>query len=61
LHAVNGGGQNMARAMLTGALVGAQVGVQGIPPRFIDGLEDHAALLVLVHKVAAQAAADCSH
>lgn len=61
LHAVNGGGQNMARAMLTGALVGAQVGVQGIPPRFIDGLEDHAALLALVHKVAAQAAADRSH
>ena len=25
LHAVNGGGQNLARAMLTGALVGAQV------------------------------------
>ncbi len=40
LHAVNGGGQNMARAMLTGALVGAQVGVSGIPQRFIDGLKD---------------------
>jgi len=40
LHAVNGGGQNMARAMLTGALVGAQVGVSGIPQRFIDGLRD---------------------
>ncbi|MCW8838773.1 MAG: ADP-ribosylglycohydrolase family protein, partial [Thiovulaceae bacterium] len=38
LHALNGGGQNMARAMLTGALVGAQVGIQGIPQRFIDGL-----------------------
>lgn len=38
LHAVNGGGQNMSRAMLTGALVGAQVGLSGIPERFIDGL-----------------------
>lgn len=40
LHAVNGGGQNMARAMLTGALVGAQVGLSGIPERFVDGLEN---------------------
>jgi len=39
LHAVNGGGQNMARAMLTGALTGAQVGIGGIPKRFVDGLE----------------------
>jgi hypothetical protein len=38
LHALNGGGQNMARAMLTGALVGALVGIDGIPQRFIDGL-----------------------
>ncbi|MEO6823693.1 MAG: ADP-ribosylglycohydrolase family protein [Nitrosospira sp.] len=28
LHAINGGGQNMSRAMLTGALVGAQVGIE---------------------------------
>jgi ADP-ribosylglycohydrolase len=40
LHAINGGGQNMSRAMLTGALVGAQVGLHGIPRRFIDGLEN---------------------
>ena len=39
LHAVNGGGQNMARAMLTGALCGAIGGVQAIPARFLDGLE----------------------
>jgi len=39
LNAINGGGQNQARALLTGALVGAQVGVDGIPRRFIDGLE----------------------
>lgn len=40
LHAVNGGGQNMSRAMLTGALSGAQVGLSGIPQRFIEGLSD---------------------
>jgi ADP-ribosylglycohydrolase len=39
LNAINGGGQNEARAMLTGALVGAQTGLSGIPERFIDGLE----------------------
>lgn len=38
LHAVNGGGQNMARAMLTGALCGAIGGFQAIPERFITGL-----------------------
>ena len=32
------GRQNMSRAMLTGALAGAQVGLAGIPQRFIDGL-----------------------
>lgn len=47
LHAINGGGQNMARAMLTGALVGAQVGLAGIPPRFLAGLEHGAALQAL--------------
>lgn len=43
LHAINGGGQNQARAILTGALVGAQVGLSGIPLHFIDGLENGAA------------------
>ena len=38
-------------AMLTGALVGAQVGLKGIPRRFVDGLADHAALLALVGRV----------
>lgn len=38
LHAINGGGQNMSRACLTGALVGAQAGLSQIPPRFIEGL-----------------------
>ncbi len=40
LHATNGGGQNQVRAILTGALTGAQVGLSGIPHRFLDGLEN---------------------
>lgn len=47
LHAVNGGGQNQARAILTGALVGAQTGYSGIPTRFIKGLENHEELYQL--------------
>ncbi|MDG4867438.1 ADP-ribosylglycohydrolase family protein [Guyparkeria sp. 1SP6A2] len=58
LHAVNGGGQNMARAMLTGALTGAQVGLSGIPQRFIDGLENAGDLLQRTEQVASVVAAD---
>ena len=36
----NGGGHNQARAMLTGSLVGAQVGLSRIPTRFLEGLND---------------------
>ncbi|HBZ55735.1 MAG TPA: ADP-ribosylglycohydrolase, partial [Syntrophobacteraceae bacterium] len=39
-YGVNGGGQNQARATLTGAMAGAQVGFSGIPQHFIDGLEE---------------------
>ena len=53
LHAVNGGGQNQARATLTGALVGAQVGLSRIPQRFIDGLEGSATLCRLAAELAA--------
>ena len=49
LHALNGGGQNQARCILTGALVGAQVGLTGIPPRFLDGLESVSELVELAH------------
>ena len=51
LHAINGGGQNMSRAMLTGALVGAQVGLEGIPERFLLGLENSDELLALCQKI----------
>jgi hypothetical protein len=54
LHAVNGGGQNQARAMLTGALCGAMVGIGGIPQRFVDGLEAAPARLRLAQTVATQ-------
>jgi ADP-ribosylglycohydrolase len=39
LNALNGGGQNMSRACLTGGLIGAQVGLSGIPEEFVNGLE----------------------
>ena len=58
LHAINGGGQNQARAMLTAALVGAQVGVGGIPARFIDGLAERDELCRLAGALAAQAAGE---
>lgn len=56
LHAINGGGQNQARAMLTGALVGALVGLSGIPQRFLDGLENSAELVELARKLGQAAA-----
>jgi hypothetical protein len=57
LHAINGGGQNQARAILTGALVGGQVGLGRIPQRFLDGLENSAELAGLAQRLGAQAAA----
>jgi ADP-ribosylglycohydrolase len=56
LHAINGGGQNMSRACLTGALVGAQVGLSGIPQGFVDGLEDHTELVALAQSLGELAA-----
>ena len=52
LHAINGGGQNQARAILTGALAGAQVGLSHIPRRFLDGLEESEALCDLAAELA---------
>jgi ADP-ribosylglycohydrolase len=54
LHAVNGGGQNQSRAILAGALAGAQTGLSGIPKRFLDGLENSVGLLDLAEKLAGQ-------
>lgn len=58
LHALNGGGQNQARAMLTGALAGAQTGLSGIPERFVAGLDRSADFVGLARQLAAQAAGD---
>lgn len=58
LHAVNGGGQNQARAILVGALTGAQTGLSAIPERFIDGLENAAELRQLADALARQADAE---
>ena len=57
LHAVNGGGQNMSRAMLTGTLVGAQVGFSGIPARFVEGLSDSEEIVELAGRLADNAVA----
>jgi ADP-ribosylglycohydrolase len=57
LHALNGGGQNMSRACLTGALVGAQVGLSGIPERFLTGLESHRELTALARQLGQHAEA----
>lgn len=54
LHAINGGGQNQSRAMLTGALVGAQVGLAGIPQRLLGGLEHADELQKMAHTLASQ-------
>ncbi len=51
LNAVNGGGNNMARAAMTGALSGAMVGLQGIPERFVEGLRDREAILQAAEEV----------
>lgn len=56
LHAVNGGGQNQARAILTGALTGAQVGMSGIPQRFVEGLEEAGELQRLAEALASDVA-----
>lgn len=56
LHAVNGGGQNMSRAMLTGVLAGACCGLSGIPRRFIAGLADGEEIMDLAARLGRQAA-----
>lgn len=55
LHAVNGGGQNMSRAMLAGTLVGARVGLSGIPERFIAGLAQGGEIAALARDLGRQA------
>lgn len=58
LNAVNGGGQNQARAMLAGALAGAIAGIDGIPQRFITGLEGSESYLAFAHDMTRHMQAD---
>jgi ADP-ribosylglycohydrolase len=60
LHAINGGGQNLARAMLTATLIGAQVGFSNIPQRFVDGLAEKEALSALCDTLA-ESTIDAKH
>ena len=55
LHALNGGGQNQARCILTAALVGAQIGLSGIPRRFLEGLAKSTELTELARQLGKQA------
>lgn len=52
LSAINGGGNNMARAALTGALLGAMNGIQGIPERFVRDLNHTEQYMRLAEKLA---------
>lgn len=54
LRKSNSSAQNQSRAMLAGALVGAQVGLAGIPRRFLDGLERADELQNLARALASQ-------
>jgi ADP-ribosylglycohydrolase len=58
LHAINGGGQNMSRAMLTGILAGARCGLSGIPARLLSGLADAEEVLDLAAQLGRQAEAE---
>jgi ADP-ribosylglycohydrolase len=60
LHAVNSGGENQARAVLVGALVGAQVGLSGIPRRFLDGLDESETLQQYAMKLASKVGASAA-
>ena len=47
LSAINGGGNNMARAALTGVLLGAMNGLESIPDHLLKGLHDSDRYLML--------------
>lgn len=55
LSAINGGGQNMARAALVGALSGAMNGLKGIPERFVRDLKGSSQFLKLSQQLAENA------
>lgn len=44
IASTNAGGENVARGAVLGALLGADVGVEGLPVELINGLHDHDAI-----------------
>ena len=44
LRNANRGGENVHSGCVVGALLGAQCGYSGLPPRLVEGLKDSAAL-----------------
>lgn len=53
LEAVNTDGDSDSLATITGSLCGARVGLKGIPPEWVEGVEQSARLLQLGEKLAA--------
>eukprot|EP00515_Schizochytrium_aggregatum_P015444 CAMPEP_0202085842 /NCGR_PEP_ID=MMETSP0964-20121228/31830_1 /ASSEMBLY_ACC=CAM_ASM_000500 /TAXON_ID=4773 /ORGANISM="Schizochytrium aggregatum, Strain ATCC28209" /LENGTH=356 /DNA_ID=CAMNT_0048653697 /DNA_START=50 /DNA_END=1120 /DNA_ORIENTATION=- len=58
LAAINAGGQNVARGSFVGAMLGARVGLAGIPDRFVSGLHDSENIVAQARKIAADAQAE---
>lgn len=44
LRNANRGGENVHSGCVVGALLGAQAGMSGLPPKLIDGLKDSEAI-----------------
>ncbi len=61
LSAINSGGNNMARATMTGSIVGGMVGIDGIPERFINGLNQGEKYLELAQQIADFAVGDSGY
>mmetsp|Transcript_6807 Transcript_6807/g.11995 ORF Transcript_6807/g.11995 Transcript_6807/m.11995 type:complete len:354 (-) Transcript_6807:72-1133(-) len=54
-EAVNAGGQNVARASMVAALVGAECGISKVPERWIKGIEHSSDFVAFAEKIAADA------
>jgi ADP-ribosyl-[dinitrogen reductase] hydrolase len=61
LSAINSGGNNMARATLTGGIVGAMVGLEGIPEKFIKGLNQSEKYIELARQIASFAVGSANY
>ena len=61
LTAVNSSGNNMARAALSGALIGAMTGIKGIPDRFVKGLENEKRFIPKTYQSQGEYLLDLAH